>query len=57
MNKFPSGSRVFFYSSTGNLMKGVVESTTHAANGTQMITIKCDNGATLTLPSASVFKE
>ncbi|KAK0202297.1 hypothetical protein DFS33DRAFT_1338943 [Desarmillaria ectypa] len=54
MNTFLVGSRVFFYSSTGNLIRGVVESIGRTADGTQMIAIKCDSGTTLTLPSTSV---
>ncbi|KAK0472594.1 hypothetical protein IW261DRAFT_1507201 [Armillaria novae-zelandiae] len=54
MNAFP-GLRIFFYNSTGQLVSGVVESTTRAADGTEMVVIKVDDGRTATLPSASVF--
>ncbi|KAK0452832.1 uncharacterized protein EV420DRAFT_682847 [Desarmillaria tabescens] len=50
MNMFPAGSRVFFYDSTGQLVRGVVESTTRMADGTQMVIIRRDNGGIMTLP-------
>ncbi|SJL12014.1 uncharacterized protein ARMOST_15431 [Armillaria ostoyae] len=51
-----AGSRVFFYDSTGQLVRGVVESTSRMADGTQMVIIRRDNGGIMTLPSASVSK-
>ncbi|KAK0466676.1 hypothetical protein IW261DRAFT_1520578 [Armillaria novae-zelandiae] len=56
MNMFPAGSRVFFYDSTGQLVRGVVESTSRMADGTQMVVIRRDNGVIMTFPSASVSK-
>ncbi|PBK87145.1 hypothetical protein ARMGADRAFT_1085911 [Armillaria gallica] len=53
---FSAGSRVFFYDSTGQLVRGVVESTSRMADGTQMVVIRRDNGGIMTLPSASVSK-
>ncbi|KAG7439867.1 uncharacterized protein BT62DRAFT_1013306 [Guyanagaster necrorhizus] len=48
------GSRVSFFDSTGQLVRGVVVSTSHMADGTQMLLIKRENGGTIILPSASV---
>ncbi|KAK0201353.1 hypothetical protein DFS33DRAFT_1346519 [Desarmillaria ectypa] len=56
MNAFAAGTRVYFYDSNGQIVKGVVESTTRMADGTQMLRIKRDNGNNITLPSASVFQ-
>ncbi|KAK0441468.1 uncharacterized protein EV420DRAFT_1650066 [Desarmillaria tabescens] len=50
MDAFPSGSRIFFYGSKGQLVRGVVESTSRTSDGTEMVLIKCDNGKTITLP-------
>ncbi|KAK0202295.1 hypothetical protein DFS33DRAFT_1275412 [Desarmillaria ectypa] len=35
MNMFPAGSRIFYYDSTGQLVRGVVESTTRMADTRQ----------------------
>ncbi|KAK0201352.1 hypothetical protein DFS33DRAFT_1346515 [Desarmillaria ectypa] len=56
MSVFLSGSCVFFYDSTGQLVRGMVESTSLMADGTQMVLIKREDGRSITLPSASVFK-
>ncbi|KAK0492378.1 hypothetical protein EDD18DRAFT_1184354 [Armillaria luteobubalina] len=55
MNVFP-GLRIFFYDSTGQLVSAVVESTSRAADGTEIVTIKINDGRTATLPSASIFR-
>ncbi|KAK0434272.1 uncharacterized protein EV420DRAFT_1654077 [Desarmillaria tabescens] len=44
MNVFPVGSRVLFYDSSGRIVGGVVESTSHMADGTQMVLVKRDSG-------------
>ncbi|KAK0441494.1 uncharacterized protein EV420DRAFT_1650101 [Desarmillaria tabescens] len=50
MNVFLVGDRVFFYNSSGQLLKGVVESSSRMTDGTQMVLIKRDDGGTITLP-------
>ncbi|KAK0207735.1 hypothetical protein IW262DRAFT_1417991, partial [Armillaria fumosa] len=49
-----AGSRVFFFSSIGHIIRGVVESTSQMANGTELLVIRCDNGRIITLPSLGV---
>ncbi|KAK0185409.1 hypothetical protein F5146DRAFT_1143865 [Armillaria mellea] len=49
MNVIP-GLRVFFYDSTGQLVRGVVEFTSRVADGTKMIIVKIDDRGTVTLP-------
>ncbi|KAK0244901.1 hypothetical protein EDD85DRAFT_946226 [Armillaria nabsnona] len=44
------GLRIFFYDSTGQLVRGVVESTSWVADGTQMVIVKRDDGKTAILP-------
>ncbi|PBK58540.1 hypothetical protein ARMSODRAFT_1028174 [Armillaria solidipes] len=56
MNVFNAGSRVSFYDSAGRLVNGTVQSITRTSDGAQLVLIKRDNGNTITLPSASVFK-
>ncbi|KAK0436172.1 hypothetical protein EV421DRAFT_1833317 [Armillaria borealis] len=55
MNVFPAGSRVSFFDSNGQLLNGVVQSTSRLSDGTQLVLIKRDSGGTITLPAASVF--
>ncbi|KAK0435308.1 hypothetical protein EV421DRAFT_1836697 [Armillaria borealis] len=56
MNVFPAGSRVSFFDSNGQLLTGVVQSTSRLSDvSTQLVLIKRDSGATVTLPAASVF--
>ncbi|KAK0200664.1 hypothetical protein DFS33DRAFT_1354040 [Desarmillaria ectypa] len=54
MNTFTVGSPVFFYNTTGRVVRGVVEHTSRTADGMQTVVIRCDNGKITTLPSASV---
>ncbi|SJL19051.1 uncharacterized protein ARMOST_22658 [Armillaria ostoyae] len=51
MNAFIVGSPVYFYDSTGQVVRGVVEHTNRLADGTQMVAIRCDNGRIVTLPT------
>ncbi|KAG7439889.1 uncharacterized protein BT62DRAFT_1013339 [Guyanagaster necrorhizus] len=46
MNVITAGSRIFFYDSTGRIVRGVVENTSRMADGTQIVLVK----------SASVFR-
>ncbi|KAK0472328.1 hypothetical protein IW261DRAFT_1611631 [Armillaria novae-zelandiae] len=56
MRSFTVGSRVFFYDSSGRIAGGVIELTSTMGDGMQILRIRCDNGRTITLPSAGVFR-
>ncbi|KII88671.1 hypothetical protein PLICRDRAFT_110171, partial [Plicaturopsis crispa FD-325 SS-3] len=44
------GTRVFFWGPDGDIKYGTVQSTSHMAEGTQVVVIKVDNGTTVSLP-------
>ncbi|KIO13178.1 hypothetical protein M404DRAFT_992756 [Pisolithus tinctorius Marx 270] len=39
MNAYPNGTRVFFWTSAGEIKYGIVQSTSRLADGTQVIVI------------------
>ncbi|TFK73793.1 hypothetical protein BDN72DRAFT_834422 [Pluteus cervinus] len=55
MHAFPAGTRVFFWVN-GQLVYGVVQSTSWWPDGTQVFVILDENGQTLSLLAASVTK-
>ncbi|EDR05303.1 uncharacterized protein LACBIDRAFT_303084 [Laccaria bicolor S238N-H82] len=54
MNAFPTGTRVFYWCSTGPIIYATVQSSRRLPDGTQLLVIKDDNGETVTLPAAGV---
>ncbi|PBK83436.1 hypothetical protein ARMGADRAFT_1067744 [Armillaria gallica] len=44
------GSHVSFYDSTGQLVTHVIKSTSQMADGTQLVTVRRDNGNIVVLP-------
>ncbi|KAG7453010.1 uncharacterized protein BT62DRAFT_999046 [Guyanagaster necrorhizus] len=54
MNSMPVGSHVFFWDTRGQVIKGVIQSTTRTAEGSLMVVINSDAGRTITLPVAAV---
>ncbi|PBK83726.1 hypothetical protein ARMGADRAFT_1018949 [Armillaria gallica] len=48
------GTRVFFWDTRGQVVRGVVQSTSRGADGTLMVVINSDGGRTITLPAAGV---
>ncbi|KAK0502644.1 hypothetical protein EDD18DRAFT_1345465 [Armillaria luteobubalina] len=54
MNSMPAGTRVFFWDTRGQIVRGVVQSTSVGADGTLMVVINSDGGRTITLPAAGV---
>ncbi|KAK0227986.1 hypothetical protein IW262DRAFT_1531994 [Armillaria fumosa] len=54
MHSMPAGTHVFFWDTRGQIVCGVVKSTSVGADGTLMVVIKTDGGQTITLPAAAV---
>ncbi|KAK0227938.1 hypothetical protein IW262DRAFT_565620 [Armillaria fumosa] len=55
MNSMPAGTRVFFWDTRGQIIRGVVQSTSVGADGTLMVVINSDGGRTITLPMTTHF--
>ncbi|KAK0485520.1 hypothetical protein EDD18DRAFT_1195855 [Armillaria luteobubalina] len=55
MNVFQAGIRVSFFDGSGQLLTGVVQSTSRLSDGSQLVLVKRDGGGTITLPAASIF--
>ncbi|KAK0458530.1 uncharacterized protein EV420DRAFT_1642869 [Desarmillaria tabescens] len=54
MNSLPVGTRVFFWDTRGQVVHGVIQSTSRTADGTVMVVVASDGGRTITLPAAGV---
>ncbi|KIK06588.1 hypothetical protein K443DRAFT_674247 [Laccaria amethystina LaAM-08-1] len=54
MNAFPAGTRVFYWSSIGQIIYATVQSSSRLPDGTQLLLIKDDAGEVVTLPAAGV---
>ncbi|KAF8136164.1 hypothetical protein EV363DRAFT_1395307 [Boletus edulis] len=57
MNAYPNGTRVFFWTSAGEIKYGTVQSTSRLADGTQIVVVALDGGeGHRSLPVSSVSK-
>ncbi|KAF9001896.1 hypothetical protein BDQ17DRAFT_1426191 [Cyathus striatus] len=56
MNAFPAGTRVFYWAANGQTVYGTVQASNRSPDGTQVLVIRDDNGATVHLPAAGVNK-
>ncbi|KDR81475.1 hypothetical protein GALMADRAFT_134911 [Galerina marginata CBS 339.88] len=57
MNAFPAGTRVFFWTSNGDVEYAVVQSSSRLPDGTQILVLKLEGkDKTATLPAAGVTK-
>ncbi|KAF9483855.1 hypothetical protein BDN70DRAFT_873239 [Pholiota conissans] len=57
MNAFPAGTRVFYWTSQGDVTYAVVQSSHRLADGTQILNLKVEgSNETATLPAAGVTK-
>lgn len=57
MNAYPNGTRIFFWTSAGEIKYGIVQSTSRLADGTQVIVIELEGGeGRRSLPVSSVSK-
>ncbi|KAK0244913.1 hypothetical protein EDD85DRAFT_810097 [Armillaria nabsnona] len=54
MDAYSNGSHVWTHNAKGQIVTGVIESTSLMADGTKSVVIKFDNGRTVTYPSACV---
>ncbi|PBK85279.1 hypothetical protein ARMGADRAFT_566173 [Armillaria gallica] len=57
MNMFVAGARVFVFSTTGELIRGVVESTSRTADGMVLLKIRRESGDIISLPAIGVSRE
>ncbi|KAF8969926.1 hypothetical protein BDZ97DRAFT_1915034 [Flammula alnicola] len=57
MNAFPAGTRVFYWTSEGEVEYAVVQSSSRLSDGTQILVLKIEGqDKVATLPAAGVTK-
>ncbi|PPQ68278.1 hypothetical protein CVT26_006194 [Gymnopilus dilepis] len=55
MNNFPAGTRVFFWTSEGEVQYAVVKSSSRLQDGTQILVLQLEgSNKTITLPALGV---
>ncbi|KAF4614940.1 hypothetical protein D9613_002931 [Agrocybe pediades] len=57
MNAFPAGTRVFFWTSNGDVEYAIVQSSTRLTDGTEVLILKLESSQqTATIPAIGVTK-
>ncbi|KAF8169673.1 hypothetical protein K438DRAFT_2023241 [Mycena galopus ATCC 62051] len=56
MNSFTAGTRVFYWNNAGQAVYATVEAVQRKQDGTVVVSLKLDDGQSISLPAKSVTK-